>query len=69
MDPVPCDSGDAENGTKTGVSVQFDTWQGNTIVDTTGTVPAAGNDNVGWRVHFNGRDRTGQFDPGQRPTR
>ncbi len=55
MDPLPCDSGDAENGTKTGVSVQFDTWQGNFIVDETGTAPAAANDNVGWRVHYNGK--------------
>jgi len=49
-----CDNGDAENGTKTGVSVQFDTWQGNTIVDQTGNA-TTGNDNVGWRVHFNGK--------------
>lgn len=55
IDPTVCDGGDAENGTKTGVSVQFDTWQGNTIVDENGLVPAAGNDNVGWRVHFNGK--------------
>jgi hypothetical protein len=52
MDPTVCDSGTAENGTKTGVSVQFDTWQGNRIIDQNGT--AAG-DNVGWRVHFNGK--------------
>src|SRR5579859_2489683 len=55
MDPQPCDAGNAENGTKTGVSVQFDTWQGNTVVDQNGLVPATGNDNVGWRVHFNGK--------------
>jgi len=55
MDPAPCDSATAENGTKTGVSVQFDTWQGNTIIDQNGTAPAAGNDNVGWRVHYNGK--------------
>ena len=54
LDPAPCDSSTAENGTKTGVSVQFDTWSGNTIVDQTGN-STAGNDNVGWRVHFNGK--------------
>jgi len=54
MDPTICDSGTAENGTKTGVSVQFDTWQGKTIVDQNGTA-TAGNDNVGWRVHFDGK--------------
>jgi len=52
LDPQPCDSGDAENGTKTGVSVQFDTWSGNQILDQNG-LPAG--DNVGWRVHFNGK--------------
>lgn len=52
MDPAPCDAGNAENGTKTGVSVQFDTWQGNIILDQNGA-PAA--DNVGWRVHYNGK--------------
>ncbi|HTL15754.1 MAG TPA: hypothetical protein VL793_00880, partial [Patescibacteria group bacterium] len=54
MDPTPCDSGTAENGTKTGVSVQFDTWSGNTIIDAAG-LTSAGNDNVGWRVHYNGK--------------
>jgi hypothetical protein len=54
MDPAPCDSSTAENGTKTGVSVQFDTWQGNTILDQNGQT-TGGNDNVGWRVHFNGK--------------
>ena len=54
MDPSVCDSSTAENGTKTGVSVQFDTWQGNTIIDEKG-LTAGGNDNVGWRVHFNGK--------------
>jgi hypothetical protein len=52
IDPTTAGSGDAENGTKTGVSVQFDTWSGNIILDQNG-VPAA--DNVGWRVHYNGR--------------
>lgn len=52
MDPVPCDQGTAENGTKTGVSIAFDTWAGNNIVDENGL---AGNDNVGWRVHYNGK--------------
>jgi hypothetical protein len=55
MDPAPCDAGNAENGTKTGVSVAFDTWSGNTIIDQNGLAPATGNDNVGWRVHFNGK--------------
>ena len=32
MDPLACDGVDAENGTKTGVSVQFDAWAGNTII-------------------------------------
>jgi GLEYA domain-containing protein len=49
-----CGSSTAENGTKTGVSVQFDTWQGNTIIDENG-LSAGGNDNVGWRVHFDGK--------------
>ena len=55
IDPNACTSGTAENGTKTGVSVQFDTWQGNTIVDQNGQAPGTGNDNVGWRVHYNGK--------------
>jgi hypothetical protein len=54
MDPAPCDARNADKGTKTGVSVPFDTWQGNTIVDQTDSA-TAGNDNVGWRVHFNGK--------------
>jgi len=54
LDPAPCDSGTAENGTKTGVSVQFDTWSDNTIIDQTGAT-STGNDNVGCRVHFNGK--------------
>jgi len=54
IDPATCDSGTAENGTKTGVAVQFDTWQGNTIIDQNGAT-AGGNDNVGWRVHFDGK--------------
>jgi len=45
IDPATCDSGTAENGTKTGVAVQFDTWQGNTIIDQNGAT-AGGNDNV-----------------------
>jgi GLEYA domain-containing protein len=49
-----CGATTAENGTKTGVAVEFDTWQGNTIVDQAGLATAA-NDNVGWRVHFNGK--------------
>jgi len=52
LDPAPCDSGTAENGTKTGVSVQFDTWSGNRILDQNGADAA---DNVGWRVHYNGK--------------
>ncbi|HTL55564.1 MAG TPA: hypothetical protein VL361_07780 [Candidatus Limnocylindrales bacterium] len=52
LDPLPCDSGTAENGTKTGVSVQFDTWSGNRILNENGLADA---DNVGWRVHFNGK--------------
>jgi hypothetical protein len=52
MDPTVCDSGTAENGTKTGVSVQFDTWAGNRIINQNGQADA---DNVGWRVHFNGK--------------
>jgi hypothetical protein len=64
MDPLQCDSGTAENGTKTGISVQFDTKTGiwvqhdsgtlawSTILDESG-LPAA--DNVGWRVHYNGK--------------
>ena len=55
MDPSVCDSGTAENGTKTGVAVQFDTWQGNTIINENGAAPGTGNDNVGWRVHYNGK--------------
>jgi hypothetical protein len=54
MNPQACSSGTAENGTKTGVSVQFDTWQGNTIIDQNGNA-SPGNDNVGWRVHYNGK--------------
>src|SRR5436190_6330949 len=54
MDPLACDGVDAENGTKTGVSVQFDAWAGNTIIDENGA-STNGNDNVGWRVHYNGR--------------
>jgi hypothetical protein len=52
MDPTICGGVDAENGTKTGISVQFDTWQGNTIIDDHG-LPA--DDNVGWRVHYKGK--------------
>src|SRR5262249_1292231 len=52
MDPTVCNSGTAENGTKTGVAVQFDTWSGNRILNENGLADA---DNVGWRVHFNGK--------------
>ena len=55
IDPAQCSATTAENGTKTGVAVQFDTWQGNTIVDQNGQVTGTGNDNVGWRVHFDGK--------------
>jgi hypothetical protein len=52
MDPGPCDAGNGENGTKTGVAVEFDTWAGNIVLDENG-VPGA--DNVGWRVHYAGK--------------
>jgi hypothetical protein len=54
MDPFTCDATDAENGTKTGVSVQFDAWAGNTIIDENGASTNS-NDNVGWRVHYKGK--------------
>jgi len=54
MDPLTCDGTDAENGTKTGVSVQFDAWAGNTIIDENGASTNF-NDNVGWRVHYKGK--------------
>ncbi|HTL58777.1 MAG TPA: hypothetical protein VL361_24030, partial [Candidatus Limnocylindrales bacterium] len=54
MDPLACDAGDAENGTKTGLSVQFDAWAGNTIIDETGSSTNQ-NDNAGWRVHYKGK--------------
>lgn len=52
LDPAPCDAGNGENGTKSGVSVAFDTWAGNHIIDQNGQDAA---DNVGWRVAYNGK--------------
>jgi hypothetical protein len=46
----PTGSGDVENGTKTGVAVIFDAWQGNWLPDTPVIAPGGSNDREGIEI-------------------